>query len=495
MKLEHKVAMGLLGLVAMVGGVFYFANQPKKPNTGVALDKPTTITPPTKTVGDKTVTGAPTASNRPAAPAVPAAKPAAAGNAPKDPSLASNSGVRSEPQLPPVTVAPPARREGTISTDSTRPNLGHGSDSSQTPIGNSPTAGNSSPAPSNPTPTPTATPSNAGAPAGPSNNSTPGLTGPVSANVEADKSKLPPVGSPLDGLKPKSGAEKPDGPALAGNTTRKPISESEIERDADAPPIAELGKKPPANSGTPLVGSKPVPGETTLTPTGSKSKDNKTGRPEFAGKSDHGGNSIKLGDGEAYTIKPGDRLATIAKQRYGNESYVKQILEMNPGLNPDRIVAGKSITLPKKEASTPANYPTPLTANPIDSKKSEATPADPKKSSTGDPNGNGKSDLARSSTGKPESAKPGEKPVKPADEKSVKRNDDPAGKLVDTGTENYVVKKGDTLRKIAKSKLGNENAWTEIFRLNKDKLKNQDGLSIGMSLRLPAVKKSASANP
>lgn len=133
MKLEHKVAMGLLGLVAMVGGVFYFANQPKKPNAGVALDKPSTITPPTKTVGDKTVTGTPTANNRPTAPAVPAAKPTPGNNPSKDTSVASNNGARVEPQLPPVTVAPPGRRESTIAGDPAKPSIAGGPDNAQTP--------------------------------------------------------------------------------------------------------------------------------------------------------------------------------------------------------------------------------------------------------------------------------------------------------------------------------------------------------------------------
>ncbi len=330
--------------------------------------------------------------------------------------------------------------------------------------------------------------------------------------MESEKSKLPPTGSPLDGLKPKSGTDKPDGPTLGATPPRKPISESEIERDADAPPIAELGKRPPANSGTPMTNSKTVSDETTLTPSGSKGRDNKPVKPDLAGKPDNGATGIKLGEGEPYTIKPGDRLATIAKQRYGNESYVKQILDLNPGLNPDRIVAGKSINLPKKDGPSVANNPAPTNTNPTSPKKTAETPADPKKPSgatdgktdlAGAGNGkadlsrgsNGKTDLPRNSSGKPETAKSTEKTAKSADEKTAKHNDDGTSKLVDSGTETYVVKKGDTLRKIAKSKLGNENAWTEIFRLNKDKLKNQDGLSIGMSLRLPAVKKSASANP
>lgn len=225
-----------------------------------------------------------------------------------------------------------------------------------------------------------------------------------------------------------------------------------------------------------------------MTPTGSRNKDTRPAKSETTAKPEHGAESASRVESESYTIQPGDRLATIAKQRFGSESYVKQIIELNPGLNPDRIVAGKSISLPKRIGAADANNSAVSGNTKPDAAKKTASP--------GDLANNNKIETPRT-TGKPEPVKAGEKSGDAADNKTARREDDSAAKLSDPGTETYVVKKGDTLRKIAKTKLGNENAWTEIFRLNKDKLKNQDGLSIGMSLRLPVAKKteSARANP
>jgi nucleoid-associated protein YgaU len=50
----------------------------------------------------------------------------------------------------------------------------------------------------------------------------------------------------------------------------------------------------------------------------------------------------------------------------------------------------------------------------------------------------------------------------------------------------YVVSEGDSLWKIADVKLGNGTRYTEILKLNSDVLKNEDSLSVGMKLKLPA---------
>ena len=49
----------------------------------------------------------------------------------------------------------------------------------------------------------------------------------------------------------------------------------------------------------------------------------------------------------------------------------------------------------------------------------------------------------------------------------------------------YVVKDGDNLWRIAATQLGDGNRHEEIFKLNRDILKNKSSLSIGMSLRMP----------
>ena len=47
-----------------------------------------------------------------------------------------------------------------------------------------------------------------------------------------------------------------------------------------------------------------------------------------------------------YTVKKGDTLYGIAKQRYGDGKQWVRIAEANPGLRPEALKAGQTITLP-----------------------------------------------------------------------------------------------------------------------------------------------------
>ena len=49
----------------------------------------------------------------------------------------------------------------------------------------------------------------------------------------------------------------------------------------------------------------------------------------------------------------------------------------------------------------------------------------------------------------------------------------------------YTVKAGDTLSKIAKEKLGDANAYMEIFNANKDQLSDPDKIKPGQVLKIP----------
>ena len=53
-------------------------------------------------------------------------------------------------------------------------------------------------------------------------------------------------------------------------------------------------------------------------------------------------------------------------------------------------------------------------------------------------------------------------------------------------TQHYVVKKGDTLSKIAKEFYGNANAYMKIFEANKPMLSHPDKIYPGQNLRIPA---------
>lgn len=59
----------------------------------------------------------------------------------------------------------------------------------------------------------------------------------------------------------------------------------------------------------------------------------------------------------------------------------------------------------------------------------------------------------------------------------------------------YTVKAGDTLSRIARNELGQETRWTEILKLNRDRLKSPDRLTEGMKLRMPAPSVADAGRP
>jgi len=54
-----------------------------------------------------------------------------------------------------------------------------------------------------------------------------------------------------------------------------------------------------------------------------------------------------------------------------------------------------------------------------------------------------------------------------------------------SGSQTYIVKRGDTLAKISKQFYGNTNGVTRIFTLNKTQLKNPNALVVGQHLEIP----------
>lgn len=63
----------------------------------------------------------------------------------------------------------------------------------------------------------------------------------------------------------------------------------------------------------------------------------------------------------------------------------------------------------------------------------------------------------------------------------------------DGACEEYIVKKGDTLQKIAKKVYGSYGKWGKIYEANKDKMSDPDQLKVGMKLCIPggAVRQEA----
>ena len=69
-----------------------------------------------------------------------------------------------------------------------------------------------------------------------------------------------------------------------------------------------------------------------------------------------------------------------------------------------------------------------------------------------------------------------------ADIKATGSSSGPAARAAET---TYEVKAGDTLSKIAKEKLGNGNAYMDIFNANRDQLSDPDKIKPGQILKIP----------
>jgi LysM repeat protein len=87
-------------------------------------------------------------------------------------------------------------------------------------------------------------------------------------------------------------------------------------------------------------------------------------KPASAAKS-----SPKASSSTHYTIRKGDTLYSIAEQKLGGKSHVKELLAANPGLDARKLVVGRTITLPGRGKS---NDSAPVVAS---ASKSSKTPA------------------------------------------------------------------------------------------------------------------------
>jgi LysM repeat protein len=58
-------------------------------------------------------------------------------------------------------------------------------------------------------------------------------------------------------------------------------------------------------------------------------------------------NSKRVSSGDAYLIQKGDSLYSIARQQLGSPNRVKEIIELNPEIDPMKLPVGSRLKLPK----------------------------------------------------------------------------------------------------------------------------------------------------
>ena len=158
---------------------------------------------------------------------------------------------------------------------------------------------------------------------------------------------------------------------------------------------------------------------------------------------------------KVYTVSDGDNLAKIAQKIYGTEegnkrANIMRIFELNRGIltSPDDLQIGQKLIIPS------------LVISPDKKKKLETA-------------GSGSIFETVESIGRRllQSEKP---------KTSPKRS------KVPSGGKQYVVQEGDSLWQIAAQQLGDGSRYKEIVKLNANVLEDENTLSVGTTLKLPA---------
>ncbi len=272
------------------------------------------------------------------------------------------------------------------------------------------------------------------------------------ANKPADRPSAPPTSSPATAKPPPVQPQPGSEVASAGPAPSPSVVTSEtkpVPLVADAKPAVRPGDPstaaptnpgPSALTATPLPVSPPIT-STISPPSGAQlplsspatvervaASTPTIGPGMLAGEpTNHAGFRIAAVD--THKVQPGDSLATLAHNYYGNAKYSKFLADSNPQIaDPAKLTLGTVIKIP----TLPPDIDAKLAAAPPSIRKSPAAPTGP------------------------------------------------------GGKRTYKVQAGDSFYRIAKDQLGNANRWKELFNLNKSVVHNDPTqLQVGQTLVLP----------
>ncbi|MEW6742989.1 MAG: LysM peptidoglycan-binding domain-containing protein [Planctomycetota bacterium] len=131
----------------------------------------------------------------------------------------------------------------------------------------------------------------------------------------------------------------------------------------------------------------------------------------------------------SYRVQARDTLWVIAMRELGSSARWREILQANPGLDPRRLKAGITIILPGAPPESPLS--------------------------------------------------------------TVARTALPARELVSSLPGSYVVRRGDSLERIAAKLYGKRALWRRIYQANKDGLRDPHKLKVGQTLAVPRLDSAA----
>ncbi len=223
----------------------------------------------------------------------------------------------------------------------------------------------------------------------------------------------------------------------------------------------------PGSGGTPITppgsGGTPMPKPTTVEPTNTPPpRTTPTGRPSARN----------------YVIAAGDTLSEIALREYGDKKYWPKIKAANPTIDPNKVSVGTQISLPpKEEVLGPAADP------PSAARGGNAAPQTPTEIEE-PPDVRIEREKERAAA-EARAKNAGTPPAKPTTFGSTDNGNSTTPTKPAGGT--YVVARGDTLIRIARTLLKDEKRWREIYNLNKDRIKDPNNLIEGTALKLPGA--------
>ncbi len=174
---------------------------------------------------------------------------------------------------------------------------------------------------------------------------------------------------------------------------------------------------------------------------------------------------VSSGELRKHTVAKGDSLAKIAKRYYSDEKLWRKLAEYNSSrVNGQSVNTGVTLMIPPRDVLLGK-----ATLAPEGARKPAAATGREQASTSGSgattsPRRNELAKTVPSGPTKPE--------IKP-----------PAPKPVDRS---YTVRSGDTLALIAQRELGSGKRWREIQELNAGVLDDDDTITVGMVLKLPA---------